>query len=151
MMAVLVAPEFVVAAAGEVAALGATLDEANAAVAAQTTEIAAAAGDEVSVGIAALFSAHAQAYQNLSVQVGAFHRNFTQALEGAGGAYAAAEAANAGPLQQLLAVINAQSVALTERPLIGNGASGAPGSGADGGAGGWLLGNGGAGGSGAPA
>ncbi|WP_350308196.1 PGRS repeat-containing protein, partial [Mycobacterium tuberculosis] len=49
--------------------------------------------------------------------------------------------------QDLLAAVNAQSVALTGRPLIGNGANGAPGTGANGAPGGWLLGNGGAGGS----
>ncbi|REM22372.1 PE family protein, partial [Mycobacterium tuberculosis] len=47
----------------------------------------------------------------------------------------------------MLAAVNAQSVALTGRPLIGNGANGAPGTGANGAPGGWLLGNGGAGGS----
>ncbi|WP_142926801.1 PE family protein, partial [Mycobacterium marinum] len=148
MSVLVVVPDFVVAAAGEVAALGATLDGVNAAVAAQTTGIVTAAGDEVSAGIAALFSAHGQAYQDLSVQAAAFREGFVRALAGAGGAYAAAEATNTGPLQQLLGALNAQSVVLTGRPVIGNGVNGAPGSGADGGAGGWLLGNGGAGGSG---
>ncbi|WP_369807260.1 PGRS repeat-containing protein, partial [Mycobacterium sp. 852002-51057_SCH5723018] len=46
-------------------------------------------------------------------------------------------------------MINWPSVALTGRPLIGNGANAAPGTGQNGAAGGWLLGNGGAGGSGA--
>lgn len=44
----------------------------------------------------------------------------------------------------MLGAINAPSLALTDRPLIGNGASAAPGSGANGAPGGWLLGNGGA-------
>ncbi|WP_338150824.1 PGRS repeat-containing protein, partial [Mycobacterium marinum] len=45
--------------------------------------------------------------------------------------------------------MNEPALALTGRPLIGNGANGAPGTGVDGAPGGWLLGNGGAGGSGA--
>ena len=45
--------------------------------------------------------------------------------------------------QDVLHTINAPSQALTGRPLIGNGANGAPGTGANGGDGGWLIGNGG--------
>jgi hypothetical protein len=52
------------------------------------------------------------------------------------GRYAATEAANASPLQtveqDLLGVINAPTEALLGRPLIGNGADGAPGTGAKG-------------------
>src|SRR6202020_1777954 len=82
----------------------------------------------------------------------AFHDEFTQTLSAGARAYAAAEAANANPLQtleqDLMSVVNAPSVALTGRPLIGNGANGTPATGQNGGAGGWLVGNGGAGGSG---
>ncbi|WP_415752385.1 hypothetical protein, partial [Mycobacterium tuberculosis] len=39
--------------------------------------------------------------------------------------------------QQALAAVNAPIQAVTGRPLIGNGANGAPGSGAPGGHGGW--------------
>jgi len=63
-----------------------------------TTGVLAAAEDEVSVAIAALFSAHGQGYQALSAQAAAFHGRFVQALTGAAGAYTAAEAANASPL-----------------------------------------------------
>jgi hypothetical protein len=59
---------------------------------------------------------------------------------------------NASPLQtieqDLLGIVNAPTDALLGRPLIGNGANGAPGTGAAGGDGGWLIGNGGAGGAG---
>ncbi|REV99380.1 PE family protein, partial [Mycobacterium tuberculosis] len=51
--------------------------------------------------------------------------------------------------QDILSFINEPTEALTGRPLIGNGDSGTPGTGDDGGAGGWLLGNGGNGGAGA--
>ena len=57
-----------------------------------------AAADEVSAAIAALFSGQAQEFQALGAQAAAFHEQFVQALRGAGGAYAAAEAANASPL-----------------------------------------------------
>jgi hypothetical protein len=100
-----------------------------------------------------LFGAHGRAYQSLSAQAAAFHQQFEQLMSGGAAQYAAAEAANANPLQTLeqdiLGVINAPSLALTGRPLIGNGANGKPGTGANGGNGGWLLGNGGAGGQGA--
>ncbi len=45
--------------------------------------------------------------------------------------------------QDILSFINEPTEALTGRPLIGNGDSGTPGTGDDGGAGGWLFGNGG--------
>ena len=51
--------------------------------------------------------------------------------------------------QQVLNAINAPVQTVTGRPLIGNGANGAPGTGQAGAPGGWLLGDGGAGGSGA--
>ncbi|WP_164926778.1 PE family protein, partial [Mycobacterium tuberculosis] len=82
--------------------------------------------DEVSTAIAALFGAHGQAYQALSAQAQAFHAQFVQALTSGGGAYAAAEAAAVSPL---LDPINEFFLANTGRPLIGNGANGAPGTG----------------------
>ena len=48
--------------------------------------------------------------------------------------------------QDLLDLINAPFLALTGRPLIGNGANGAPDTGEAGRNGGWLYGNGGSGG-----
>ncbi|MGA9675278.1 MAG: PE family protein, partial [Mycobacterium sp.] len=129
---VIAVPEMMAAAAGDLANIGSSLSEANAAAAASTTGVLAAGEDEVSAAIAALFSAHGQGFQALSAQAAAFHAQFVQALNGAGGAYGAAEAANASPLQAV--VQGAQSLAvfspvkdLTGRPLIGNGANGAPG------------------------
>ncbi|OPE47076.1 hypothetical protein BV508_23420, partial [Mycobacterium intermedium] len=145
---VIATPELLQNAATELARLGSTLNTTNATAAAQTTGILAAAEDEVSAAIAALISAHGQGYQALSAQVAAFHDRFVQTLTAGAGSYGAAEAAAATPLQSLLDGINAPIQALTGRPLIGNGANGAPLSGANGGAGGWLLGDGGAGGSG---
>jgi hypothetical protein len=73
-------------------------------------------------------------------------------LPAGAGHYALTEATNAAPLQSvergLLAAVNAPTQALVGRPLIGNGANGVAGgtlAHADGGAGGILFGNGGAG------
>ncbi|MBL7659360.1 PE family protein, partial [Escherichia coli] len=142
---VIAAPEALVAVASDLAGIGSALAEANAAALAPTTALLTAGADEVSTAIAALFGAQGQAYQAASAQAAAFYAQFVQALSAGGGAYAAAEAAAVSPL---LASINAQFVAATGRPLIGNGANGKPGTGQDGGAGGLLYGSGGNGGSG---
>jgi hypothetical protein len=108
---VIAAPEALASAASDVARIGSLLSEANVAPAAPTTAVVAAAGDEVWAAIASLFSSLAQDYRALSAQAAAFHAQFVQALAGAGGSYAAAEAANVSPLQTLeqdvLVVINA--------------------------------------------
>ncbi|OPE46840.1 PE family protein, partial [Mycobacterium intermedium] len=143
-------PEFVAAAASDLANIGSTLNTASSAAALPTTQVLAAGADEVSAAVAALFSGHAQAYQAVSSQAAAFHAHFVQMLQAGAGAYATAEAANASPMQQLLNAINAPTQTLLGRPLIGDGANGVDGTGAAGGAGGILYGNGGRGGSGAP-
>ncbi|WP_459797547.1 PE family protein, partial [Mycobacterium riyadhense] len=143
---VIAAPEMVATAAQNVAGLGSMLQAANAAAAVATTGLVPAAGDEVSAAIAAFFGTHAQQYQALSAQAAAFQDRFVQTLNSAGRVYAAAEAANASPLQaleqNLLGAINAPAQALFGRPLIGNGANGTA-ENLNGGAGGILYGNGG--------
>ena len=62
------APEFVTAAAGDLADIGSALGAANTAAALPTTGVAAAAADEVSTQIAAIFDAYALKYQALSAQ-----------------------------------------------------------------------------------
>jgi hypothetical protein len=113
-----------------------------------TTRIVAAAADEVSAASAAGFSSHARDFHELSSRAAAFHAEFAGAVNSAGSAYAAAEAANVSPLAAV--VSGAQSLAVsspvaaaTGRPLVGNGANGAVGTGQAGGDGGWLYGNGG--------
>ena len=145
---VIAAPEELVSAASNLAGVGTTLNTAHAAAAAQTTRVLAAGGDEVSAAIASLFSGHAQEFQALSARAAAFHDQFVQAMSAGAASYTGTEAAN---VQQTLSdFVNAPSEALFGRPLIGNGANGAPGTGANGQPGGILIGNGGAGGSGAP-
>ncbi|WP_139822212.1 PE family protein, partial [Mycobacterium lacus] len=142
------APDIMASAATGLANIGSAINAANFTAATPTTNLLAAAEDEVSAAVAALFASHAQAYQALSIQAEAFHQQFVRALHVGAASYANAEAANASPLQELLNVVNAPSIALTGRPLFGNGANGAPGTGHDGAPGGWLIGSGGAGGTG---
>lgn len=91
-------PQLMSAAATDVSSIGSAVATANRGVAGATTAVLAAAEDEVSAAIAALFSAHGEGYQVLSAQVAVFQERFTQALTGAAGAYASAEAASAAPL-----------------------------------------------------
>ena len=127
-----VGPQLLAAAAADLDSIGSALSAANAAAAVPTTTLLVAAQDEVSAALAALFAGHGQAYQAVSAQATAFHEQFIQTLTTGGAMYAAAEAANASPLQTLLDGINGQVQAATGRPLIGNGTSGAPGTGQNG-------------------
>ncbi|ORW03583.1 PecA family PE domain-processing aspartic protease [Mycobacterium lacus] len=141
-----VAPELLASAAADLESIGAALNAAHAAAAVPTTGLAAAAADEVSAAVAALFAGFGQEYQALSVQANAFHQQFVQLLSSGAGSYVAAEAANASVLQTLeqdvLGVVNAPTQLLLGRPLIGDGANGTAAS-PNGGAGGLLYGNGG--------
>ncbi|WP_139805328.1 PE family protein, partial [Mycobacterium intermedium] len=137
-----VVPQWLTAASADLASLASAVGAANVAAAASTTEITAAASDEVSAGIAALFSRHAAQYQALSIQATQFHEQFVATLAGGAGAYVAAETTNAQ--QAVLGAINAPWQAWLGRPLLGNGADATTPGGA-GGAGGLLWGNGGAG------
>jgi acetyl esterase/lipase len=123
---VIAAPEFATVAASQLATIGSTIREAHAAARA-TTQIVAAAEDEVSAAIAAVFSGHGQGFQALGAQAAAFHDQFVRALTATAGSYAGAEAANvaaftAGPAQaveqDVMGAINAPFLALNGRPLI---------------------------------
>lgn len=118
-------PVRMVEAAAALARVGSAVDAADAAVAGATTTVVAAAADEVSVAVAALFASHGQAYQALSAQAAAFEQQIVQALVAAAHGYGGAEAVN---VQQLvLDAVNAPTRALVGRPLIGDGTPGAPG------------------------
>lgn len=111
-MSLMVVPEWVTAAAADAADVASAIGAANAAAVAPTTGLLAAAEDEVSAAIAELFSAHGEGYQALSAQVARFHTEFVQTLTNASGAYAAAEAASAAPLQTF-----EQTVTLFQREI----------------------------------
>src|ERR1700758_822647 len=110
---VIAAPEIMTAAATDLANVASTLSEANAAAAMPTPALRAAP----------------------------FHDQFVHKLSACAESYAVAECFNvadftANPAQtiqqDLLNAINAPFLTLTGRPLIGNGANGAPGTGQNG-------------------
>ncbi len=143
---VIAIPELLEAAAADATGIGRSLSAATSTASGSTAAVIAAAEDEVSAAIASLFSAYGDAFHQVSTQAAAFHAQFVRSLNAAGSAYAAAEAANAAPLQAIdkaaLNAVNTPTQMLTGRPLIGDGAS-ATTSGAAGGSAGWLFGNGG--------
>jgi hypothetical protein len=136
----------VAAAAADLADIGSTINEAHAAAAVPTTNLLAAADDEVSTAIAGVFRTYAEGYQALTGQVAAFHDQLVRVLNTNAAAYASGEASNAEQL--LLNAVNGPTETLLGRPLIGNGANGGTvnGVGQPGQAGGILYGNGGSGG-----
>lgn len=158
--------EQIAAAVADVTSIGTAVTRANIAAALPTTELLAAAEDEVSAAIARFFGDHGLAYISTSDWVAQTQTRFAQLLSFAQTSYTDTEAAitasmrgpigaaeAAGPLRavtdDILDVVNAPTNFMLGRPLIGDGANGAPGTGQAGGAGGILWGNGGAGGSGA--
>ncbi len=118
---VLISPEFVANAAGDLTGIGSGINAANAAAASSTTQVLAAGADEVSAQIAALFGVHGQQYQMLSAQAAAFHEQFVRTLSGAAGSYLSAEASSAESV--VLDLINAPTELLLGRPLVGDGVS----------------------------
>lgn len=118
---VLISPEVVSAAAGDLAKVGSTISAANKAAAAATTQVLAAGADEVSARIAALFGMYGLEYQAISAQVAAYHQQFVQTLRTGAASYMLAEATNVE--QNLLNLINAPTQTLLGRPLIGDGAN----------------------------
>jgi hypothetical protein len=133
---VIAAPEYVAAAASDLAHIGSSIGAANAAAMTPTSGVLAAGADEVSAMIAALFSTHPQAYQALSALAASFHAQFVQLMNGGASEYALTEAANASPLQTVgqgvLSAVNtptgaALGTGANSQPggiLVGNGAAG---------------------------
>ncbi|BBZ39451.1 PE family protein [Mycobacterium conspicuum] len=97
---VIAAPELIESAAQDLSSIGSTLGEATNSAAAQTTSIAAAGADEVSVAIAALFGNHGEEFHALTARAAAFHNEFVGLVKSGAGAYLASEVGNA---EQLLA------------------------------------------------
>jgi hypothetical protein len=98
-------PEMIGAAATDLATIGSNVDAAHLVAAARTTSVIPAAADEVSTGIAQLFSQHAANYQALAGQAEAFNDQFVQHLTA--GAFSYAD-------------IEANIVALLDVPLLNN-------------------------------
>ncbi len=117
---VIATPEMMATAAFDLARIGSQVSAASAVAAMPTTEVVAAGADEVSAGIAALFSAHAQEYQALSAQAAAFHDQFVHTLTAAARWYTATEIANAAAMRVVLGAVNAPTQTLLGRPLEGS-------------------------------
>lgn len=124
---VFAAPEYVAAAASDLASIASMLGTANSAAAFPTSGVLAAGGDDVSAAIAAMFNAHAQAYQALSAQAAQFHQQFVELMSGGASQYASAEAANATPMQPGAAFSTDSNVGPGGSRLTGDGAPGASG------------------------
>jgi hypothetical protein len=111
------APDALATAASNIAGIGTEISTANATAALPTTAVVAAAADQVSAEVAALFSSHAQGYQQLSDQVAAFHEKFVQVLSAGANSYANAES---GAARTLANAVNTPAAHLLGgQPLIG--------------------------------
>jgi len=91
---VLASPDLIAAAAADVAALGSTVNAAHMAAAASTVAVVPAASDEVSTGVAQLFSGVGQEFHHLAGQAAAFNAQFVQHMTAGAGSYAATEMAS---------------------------------------------------------
>jgi PE-PPE domain/PE family len=122
-------PDVLAAAAADLADVGSSVRDANAAASALTTEILAPAEDEVSTAVAGLFGKFAQQFQALGEHAASFHDDFVQGLRAGAGSYVAAETSSAAALletaqQNVLGGLRA-STGQFERLLSGAGTSGA--------------------------
>jgi hypothetical protein len=104
MSAVIAVPEVMASAATDLATIGSTLSAAHLTAAPPTQVVLSAAADEVSTGVAHLFSQQAQDYQALAGKAAAFHEQFVQHLTVSAASHAGAEAANVAVLQPFNAI-----------------------------------------------
>ncbi|WP_081290808.1 PE family protein [Mycobacterium asiaticum] len=97
---VIAATEYVAAAATDLANIGSAINDASAAAAIPTSGVLIPAGtDAVSAEVAALFGAHAQAFQQIAVQAASFHDQFVHLMNLGSQQYALSEAANVSSIQ----------------------------------------------------
>jgi PE family len=105
------APEEVQAAARNLAGIRSMLAQSSASAAAPTAGVVAAAEDQVSAAVAAMFGNFGQEYEVISAQTQAFHEQFVNLLNAGAAAYLSTEVANAeqnvlnavsGPVRGLL-------------------------------------------------
>ncbi|MEE6180030.1 PE family protein [Mycobacterium sp. 050134] len=92
---VVAVPDEVQAAAQNLANLREAIAEASSSIAGPTTGVVAAAQDQVSAAVAAMFGTFGQEYQVLNVQAQAFHDQFVGLLNAGAGAYLGTDVANA--------------------------------------------------------
>src|SRR5262249_21943466 len=141
-------PQALTVASSDLSGIGEAISQATAMAAPSTTGLLPAALDGGTHAISQAFGRLGQDFQARSAQSAAFHAEFVRLMSAGAGAYAAAEATNASPLASLEDLLSPVKLA-TGRPLFGDGANAVANSGLNGGEAGWLVGNGGNGGSGA--
>ena len=95
------APGLLTTAATDLAQIGEALRAGNLGAVLPTTELAAAAADEVSAAVAALFGTHGSQYQAAAVEAASYYEQFVQNLGVAAASYSGAEAAAAAALDGL--------------------------------------------------
>jgi hypothetical protein len=102
----LVAPEILESAAADITQIGSTVGAGNLAAAIPTTQLTAAAADEVSAAIAAVFGAHAKEYQAAAALATTYHQQFARGLSSAAASYVSAEASIDTTLQGVVTAVN---------------------------------------------
>ncbi len=108
---VVATPDLVEGAAADLAGVRSSLAEAAVTAAGPTTGIAAAAQDEISVAISALFGKWGQEFQALTAQAQAFHQQFVSLMNAGAGAYVGAEATNAAQVTEQVAGVGQAAAA----------------------------------------
>ncbi len=114
---VVMTPETLTGAAGNLAGIGSTLKQATTAAAAPTTGIATAAADEVSIAASQVFATYGREFQAVSTEAAEFHAEFVRLLNGGAAAYFSAEIANAQ--QNLVNAVNAPAPAIAASTAAG--------------------------------
>ncbi|BDE15912.1 hypothetical protein MKCMC460_47720 [Mycobacterium sp. 20KCMC460] len=104
------------------AQIGSAISTGNLTALLPTSQVTAAAADEVSVAIATLFGAHAGEYQAAAAQAAAYHQEFVRNLGAAAASYGGAEAAI---LQQFEATLLGGGIAAPALEGLNEFASGA--------------------------
>jgi hypothetical protein len=99
---VMATPELMTSAATDLATIGANVSAAHMAAAASTVALVPAAADEVSAGIAHVFSGYAADFHGLASGAAAFQQQFVQNLKTSALSYASVEDAIASFLQGLI-------------------------------------------------
>jgi hypothetical protein len=113
---VIAVPELMTSAATDLATIGSNVNAAHMVAAARTTAVIPAAADEVSTGVAQLFSQHAASYQAMAAQAAAFQEEFVQHLTAGAFLYTNIEAAIAAFLQDLQVVIAFEDAFVSSLP-----------------------------------
>src|SRR5690242_17593460 len=96
---VIAAPEMMMATAEDLGTIASGLGEAHTAATRATVGLVPAAADEVSAGVAQLFSRYAEGFHGLAGRAAAFHEQFVQNLKGGAFSYTSIENAIAAFLR----------------------------------------------------